>query len=462
MAKLPGDEPVTPAGRLFIQPEMSTIIHGALGFKHQIDINSLKSAIKHSPMLTHPRFSSLLVHDKHGREHWHRTEIDIDRHVILASNVSKNNNVDKTVNDYIADLSVSTPLSLDKPLWEIHLMGEEKCLVFRVHHALGDGMSLMSMLLASSRKVEEDPEAGISYGSSSRPQDRKGMDWRGILMEFLKIVWFSLVFRLEFMLRCLWLRDRETVISGGDGVELWPRKVATAKFSMEDMILVKNAVGNSTINDVLVGVISAGLSRYLDHRSPNSMKEGQQITGISMVNLREQPGLQELSEMMKKNSESRWGNKFGMFLLPTNYHKGLKPLQYLKNAQKVTSMKKKTSEGHFSYKVGDLVMSWLGPKVATFCNYRIMCNTTFTLSNVMGPQYNITIAGNPIIFIRLCTSSLPQGLVMHMVSYAGKADLQIVVAKDIIADPEFLVQCFEDSLLEMKRDVEVNDLSMIH
>ena len=28
--------------------------------------------------------------------------------------------------------------------------------------------------------------------------------------------------------------------------------------------------------------------------------------------------------------------------------------------------------------------------------------------------------------------------------------LQILVAKDIIPDPEFLAECFEDSLLEMK------------
>lgn len=39
---------------------------------------------------------------------------------------------------------------------------------------------------------------------------------------------------------------------------------------------------------------------------------------------------------------------------------------------------------------------------------------------------------------------------MHVVSYAGKAEMQIVVAKDIIPDPEFLAKCFQDSLLEMK------------
>ncbi|WCJ17733.1 O-acyltransferase (WSD1-like) family protein [Euphorbia peplus] len=452
-----GDEPLTPAGRLFLQPVMSTIIHCALGVQHPMDITALKSAIKSSLLLQNPRFSSLLVRDKHGREHWRRTNIDLDRHVIIVPNESPNDDVEITANDYIADLSVSSPLSTDKPLWEIHIIAERKCLVFRIHHALGDGISLMSMLLDGCRKAE-DPEAVASLGAAGRRERRGSLS----LVEVLKSVWFSLLFCLEFLLRCLWICDRKTVISGGDGVEMWPRKVATAKFLIEDMKVVKNGVVDSTINDVLFGVISAGLSRYLDHRTPNSMKEGQQLTGIAMVNLRKQPGLQELKEMMKKNSGSGWGNKLGVLLLPTYYHKGLEPLQYVKNAQKMTNKKKKTLEAHFSYKVGDLVMSLLGTKVATLFNYRMMCNTTFTISNVMGPQYNITIGGNLVTFIRVNTSSLPQGVVMHMVSYAGRADLQIMVAKDIVPDPEFLAKCFEDSLFEMKQVVKANDGSKIH
>ena len=39
---------------------------------------------------------------------------------------------------------------------------------------------------------------------------------------------------------------------------------------------------------------------------------------------------------------------------------------------------------------------------------------------------------------------------MQMLSYAGTAFLQILVAKDIIHDHEYLAKCFEDALLEMK------------
>ncbi|KAL3722941.1 hypothetical protein ACJRO7_035177 [Eucalyptus globulus] len=61
-------------------------------------------------------------------------------------------------------------------------------------------------------------------------------------------------------------------MSGGAGVELWPRKLATARFLLEDMKVVKSAIANATINDVLFGIISAGFFKYLDHQSPNGKK----------------------------------------------------------------------------------------------------------------------------------------------------------------------------------------------
>ncbi|KDP25009.1 hypothetical protein JCGZ_23992 [Jatropha curcas] len=450
------DEPLTPAGRLFLRPEANTIVHCVLGVKHHMDIDTIKTTIKNSLMCRNPRFCSLLVHDKNGLEHWRRTEIDIDKHVILvdtpmASPAAGDDDVEKIVNDYLAELSISSPLSTDKPLWEVHVMMEQKCAIFRLHHALGDGITVMSMLLGMCKKAE-DPEAAPTLVAGGRKNWRreKGKNWREVLVGFFKTVWFSFVFCSQLVLRCLWACDRKTVISGGEGVEFWPRKVATAKFYIEDMKIVKEAIANATINDVLFGMISAGLSRYLNYRSPNSLENGQQITGVAMVNLRETSALQNLIETMRKNLGSRRGNKLGVFLLPTYYQTNIDPLQYVKRAKALIDLKKQTLEAYFSSKVADLAISLLGPKAASMLNYRIHCNTTFVISNVVGPKEELTIAGNPITFLRCITSSLPQALAMHMVSYAGRADMQIGVAKDIIPDPEFLAKCFEDSLLEMK------------
>ncbi|XP_057762412.1 wax ester synthase/diacylglycerol acyltransferase 11-like [Arachis stenosperma] len=449
------DEPLTPAGRLFAQPEMRQIIHCVVGTKNPFDIDSVKSELRKSAMLQHPRFTSLLVRDRRGREHWRPTQVDIERHVLIIDRPLSDADHDSAVNSYLADLSTEG-LSMEKPLWELHILMAHNCAIFRIHHSLGDGISLMSMLLACCRKLH-DPHSvpTIASSSSSSSSRSRNTTWPNILWNLAVTLWFCLVFALEFILRCLCVRDRKTPLSGGAGVELWPRKIATASFSLQDMKTVKTAVPTATINDVLFAVISSGISRYLDFRAPNGVQEGIQLTGLAMVNLRKQPGLQELSNLMKSNSGARWGNKFGMLLLPVYYHRSNNsdPLAYLKRAKAMIDRKKQSLEAHFSYKVGDLVMSTLGPKFASWLNYRILCNTTFTISNVVGPQEEIMMVENPVTYLRANNSALPHALILNMVSYAGRADMQVQVAKDIIPDPEFLAKCFEDALLEMKEQV---------
>ncbi|TYG36217.1 hypothetical protein ES288_D13G046800v1 [Gossypium darwinii] len=467
------DEPLTPAGRLFLQPETDIVIHCIIRGKNPADMDAIKSAIKSSLMVQHPRFCSLLVRDKNGFEHWRKTPIDIGQHVVVINNrLDKSGNfIDQTqgsttteeddeaaVNQYVADLSVSSPLSTDKPLWELHVLTAHKCAVFRIHHSLGDGISLMSMLMANCRRADDaDALPRMVPDKKTVIKGEKGRDWFwlfGVLWWFLKMVVFTLLFSMEFVLRSLLVSDEKTAITGGDGVELWPRKLATAKFLLDDMKLIKRAVPDTTINDVLLGMVSSGLSRYLDHRTPNVLHEGLRITGVAMVNIRPQPGLQDLSKLMKSNTKARWGNKFGVILIPVYYHKGGNdPLEYLKRAKAIVDKKKHSLEAYFSYKIGDLVMSLLGPKYACMLNYKLLCNTTFTLSNVAGPLEEISLAGNPLSSIKVNTSSLPQALTMHMLSYAGKAEMQILVAKYIIPDPEFLAKCFEYALLEMKEAV---------
>ncbi|BFG41863.1 hypothetical protein CerSpe_281380 [Prunus speciosa] len=468
------DEPITPIGRFFLQPQMDQIIHCTMGFKNPIDIAAIKSHLKTSLLLSHPRFSSLMVRSPRGLKQWHRTShVDLNRHIIVVPNTittASNFDHEAAVNAYLADLSTSSDLSADKPLWEFHLLMAHNCGVFRIHHALGDGASLMSLFSASFRGAEEEeklPALGSAGKKRNRVNGEKG--WWVLLIGFVGMVWFSLIFVVEFALRSLWVCDRKTEISGGDGVELWPRKLATARFKLQDMKLVKKAVPNATINDVLVGVVSAGLSRYLDHRTPNGLPEGLRITGIAMANLREQPRLQELTDLMKSNSGSSWGNKFSTFLLPIYYKKssGTEPLEYLRRAKVIMDRKKQSLEALFSYKIGCFLMTYLGAKIATWLLYRTVCNTSFAISNILGPQEEIAVGGNPVTYLRVNTSSLPhvfadsymQALTMHMVSYVERADMQISVAKDIIPDPEFLAKCFEEALLDMKEAAhcETND-----
>lgn len=154
----------------------------------------------------------------------------------------------ESVNRYFAELAVSSPLDLTKPPWEIHVLRSRRCCLLRLHHALGDGTSLMSLFLASCKRAEEPDlpptlPTGKSTNSSRAP---RGLVER--VREWMAVICLTVVYVVEFVLRSLWVKDVSTAISGGAGVEMWPRKVATARFEPQDMKIVKKVV-NGVISD---------------------------------------------------------------------------------------------------------------------------------------------------------------------------------------------------------------------
>ncbi|KAL2939397.1 O-acyltransferase WSD1 [Bienertia sinuspersici] len=180
-----------------------------------------------------------------------------------------------------------------------------------------------------------------------------------------------------------------------------------------------------------------------------AVQQSHQFTAILVVNLRCNSclHLQDMSELMRGSSNCglrlpSWGNKTGLVLLPIFCNNGLQPLDHVR-AMKTTMDKKKHSyEAHLSHWALKIITSYLGPKIASWCCHRVLCNTTLLISNIMGPSEEIVIADNPVISMGLTISGQPhvqtneQAITMHMVSYAGQANLQVMVAKDIIHDPE--------------------------
>ncbi|KAL2904229.1 O-acyltransferase WSD1 [Bienertia sinuspersici] len=212
-----------------------------MSFRDPIDVEALKSDISNSIMIKHPRFCSLVVRNSSGGEHWEKTHVNIDDHIIVHDykpatlNYEEDEN-EEAINTYLAEIAVSTSLSKNKPLWEVHVLLGLKCVVFRVHHALGDGVSLMSMLSAcfgKNMKNHNNTNAKDNNGSSEESKKKRGV-WG-----LAKSLWFTIVFLWRVLERILWVKDKVSVVSGGDGVELWPRKLVTAKFLLEDFKSIK-------------------------------------------------------------------------------------------------------------------------------------------------------------------------------------------------------------------------------
>nr|GME18342.1 O-acyltransferase WSD1-like [Ipomoea batatas] len=239
------DEPLTPSSRLFFQPGTTQVINCLVACKNPVDIDAVKTAIRNSILMKHPRFCSVMVRYAGGRERWRRVHVNLDDHLIVhQQRLSDDRTVsdEDCVNDFLADLAVSSPLDSDKPLWEFHLLVAHNCAVLRLHHSLGDGVSLMSMFLSCCRRVDDPdlPPVIAGLGTSSDYRRRGKRSWS--IIRFFKVLWYTTVYVLKFVLRILWVKDKRTALSGGAGVELWPRKLASATFILEDIKTVKSAV----------------------------------------------------------------------------------------------------------------------------------------------------------------------------------------------------------------------------
>lgn len=182
---------------------------------------------------------------KDGGMKWVPTEVDLEKHVIVPTFHSTVDSPDKIVEDYISDLS-KTSIDLSKPLWELHLLNikssdAESIAVFRIHHSLGDGMSLMSLVLACTRQIsnpEALPTLPVAKKSIPDPMSSGGFWWK------IQLVWNTIVDVLLFVATALFLRDTATPLSYGrdDGGGRGQRRFVYRTVSLDDIKLIKNGM----------------------------------------------------------------------------------------------------------------------------------------------------------------------------------------------------------------------------
>ncbi|WJX44862.1 hypothetical protein P8452_31793 [Trifolium repens] len=141
-------EPVSPHGQYFNSSVICSYVFGFLELAIPIDDDSQAIPLLKDVFLPiNPRFSSIMVRDKHGKKRWQKVEVNLEEHVKIpkfpeTTNSSSCELYDNYLNDYVTTILTSrTPQ--DKPLWEIHLIkypttNAAGTIIFKLHHALGD------------------------------------------------------------------------------------------------------------------------------------------------------------------------------------------------------------------------------------------------------------------------------------------------------------------------------------
>ena len=190
-----------------------------------------------------------------------KSEVNVDDHVIVAEFPPDQTEYDELVNDYICNVHL-IPLPKDRPLWRFHILNYKTSkaratLIINMHHSLGDGTSLMSLLFSCITRAH-DPHLPPTFPASSKstmphkPSPPISDSWVSAkfmynmlhrLFVLVLVLWYTFCDFIGSFLRMMWMEDSKIPIRGPPGVEMLPKVMNHVTFPMEDIKMIKNSIG---------------------------------------------------------------------------------------------------------------------------------------------------------------------------------------------------------------------------
>ncbi|KAJ4897511.1 O-acyltransferase (WSD1-like) family protein [Raphanus sativus] len=187
-------------------------------------------------------------------QRWVQTNVVVQDHIIVPKIQQKKiENADAFLEEYVSDV-MKIPLDTSRPLWELHLLDlktsdAETVAVLKIHHSLGDGMSIMSLLLACMRKTSNPDELPSLPTASSRltagSRSNSRLRWLvKVICTAVMLMLNTVCDALEFILTTMFFKDTKTPIKG-DFLTVKKNKelrLVHRTVSLDDIKLIKNAM----------------------------------------------------------------------------------------------------------------------------------------------------------------------------------------------------------------------------
>ncbi|MGY3966864.1 wax ester/triacylglycerol synthase family O-acyltransferase [Aeromonas enteropelogenes] len=438
-------------------------IIGVLMFDGQLDEARLRQGLRHTISLQ-PRFHQRAVLEG-GSYYWrHDPDFDLDQHlkrVILPGETGK-----LELEKLVADLA-STPLNPQRPLWDMHLTDTSlggQALVVRIHHAMGDGFSLVKAMLTmmdntpkpaaiplSEPRMDEDDEEEEESHQGSRLV-RAGLKLTGTL-------WSKYVEVLTHPTRAVdYLKTGRDVAGelcniatlADDSPSRLKGKTGSTKrvawsqqIPLPDIKAVGKVLGCS-VNDLLIAATAGAFRHYLQAHGEDTDKI--EIRALVPVNMR------------APDDDGALGNRFGLVALEL-------PLDIEHPLQRLFTVRDRMQALRSSLQpvvvLNLLEVLGMAPKTVQQQAVDLLsAKASAVITNVPGPQQTLYLAGarlrQPLFWV-------PQagdiGVGVSILSYDNKVQLGLITDKLRVPDPDSVVERFavefEQLLLLVLMDPEL-------
>lgn len=464
----PASEPMAPVDVAWLrmdEPNNLMQINGVIVFDGSVDFGRIRELV--AARLGRIRRFRQRVVDEGGRFTWREArDFDIDNHLVLETLPEPGGKAG--LQRLISEL-MSQPLDRAHPLWKFHIVEnyEGGTAVFgRLHHAIGDGVALMLVILSlcdlapkgppAAEAVDETPEPlpGELADLFGRPLDSLAA-FRRLAEEVMPDTMRLLMHPVEAM------RQTSAVLRGAAAVGSFGRLVtyppdARTKFKgplvlekladwtepidVEEVKKIGRGLGG-TINDVLLTATAGALRRYLvRHGEP---EESLSVRAVVPVNLRP---IEKMSEL---------GNRFGLVFLglPVGIPD---PIRRLAELRRRAEALKRSAQPLVAY--GILHAMGLSPLAVQKLVVRMFgSKATAVMTNVPGPRRVLYFAGRPIedLFFWVPQSGR-LGLGVAICSYRGRARVGFATDAGLVPDPQEIIRGFHDEYAELRSRVNLD------
>ncbi|KAL2483332.1 O-acyltransferase (WSD1-like) family protein [Forsythia ovata] len=445
-------EPMSPSAQYLKTSVLSLTIIVVLEIETPIDDSVAIPMLKDVFLPINHRFSSIMVTKKSGAKKWKRVEVNIKDHVkipVFPSGMSTDY-YDECFNEYLSKAAMD-PLPSNRPLWEVHIVKYPTKLaagnvIFKLHHSLGDGYSLMGALLSCLQRLDNPsmPLTFPSRQSSSRPKHNSQGYFSRVPEFFSGMFNTAYNFGTNILKSSLIEDDKSPIRSEHDGVEHGPFLITTTAFSIEQIKKIKNKL-QVTINDVITGVIIYGTRLYMQRENKDSSEEN--CTALVLLNTRAIGGYKSVSEMIKPNAEMPWGNRFAFLHVPfpklTDSELD-KPLKFVDKAHQMIKRQRNSASVYLIGQLLEAIRKIRGPEATSQYIYGTLKNSSLAISNMTGPMEKMALANHPIKGLYFSVVGVPQSLQVTMLSYVENMRIIISVEKGFI-DPNKFKSCIENA-----------------
>ncbi|KAJ8648123.1 hypothetical protein MRB53_001146 [Persea americana] len=451
--------PASPTSEYINSSVLSLSILSVFESEIPIDDSQTITLLRTDFLPINPRFSAILLRDEKGSQIWKKVHVKLEDHVKtphfpLGLHTDA---YDEYLKDYLSKIA-GEKLPDDRPLWEIHIFkyptrDAAGTTVFKLHHALGDGFSLMGALFSCLRRAD-DPSMPLTFPSSFvnkesiTRRERVKKIWRGVRGVVTGCWNTANDFSTGLLQSTVWEDDRNAIRSGRDGVEFEPISVSTVTFSLDDIRKVKHQIGG-TVNDVAVGTLFYGIQLYKQRTCQNS--NGTRMTALVLLNTRMVSSYQNINEMLRQKT---WGNQFTFLnvrIPSTNNTDKPDPLSFLLKAKKTIKRKKHSMAIFLTGRLLHTLRRFKGPEAVSSFIHTTMKNTSTGISYLNGPIEKMELGCHPIKSFYFLVVGVPHSLAVTMVSYMGTLKVVLTGEKGFI-DSQLLVSCMKEAFDKVYRE----------